>query len=258
MIYRRKTYRVLPEQVDRFTAFFEKFLLPNQLKHGARLIGRYVTEAQDEIVAIWEYESHDACRRIQEAVRYDDMHRLAEARRADLEPLYLDSREDFLESTGHYASPQHIVGVSGFIIDSQGRVLLVKTHWRSDTWEMPGGQVEEGEPLHEALQREVREEAGVEVRLTGVSGVYQNAGRSIVTVVFRCEAVGGEPLASGETQEAGFFAVNAANAASYVTRPHFRSRLLDALAGKSVPFEAFRVRPHQLLKRLEGCTPDGA
>ncbi len=39
------------------------------------------------------------------------------------------------------------VSVYAYVTNHQGQVLLVKTHYRSDTWELPGGQVEEGEAL---------------------------------------------------------------------------------------------------------------
>lgn len=51
--------------------------------------------------------------------------------------------------------PRHSVAVSAFV-RHKGKALLVKTHFRSDTWEIPGGIVQEGEPLHEAVCREVR------------------------------------------------------------------------------------------------------
>jgi 8-oxo-dGTP diphosphatase len=40
--------------------------------------------------------------------------------------------------------PKHIVAVSAYVVNDKDEVLLVKTHWREDTWESPGGQVEEG------------------------------------------------------------------------------------------------------------------
>lgn len=36
-----------------------------------------------------------------------------------------------------------------------------------------------------------------------------------------------------------------------ITRPHFRSRLLDALEPNYLPYEAFRLRPYELLCRYE-------
>jgi 8-oxo-dGTP pyrophosphatase MutT (NUDIX family) len=54
--------------------------------------------------------------------------------------------------------------VGGLIVDGQGRVFILK---RSDNqvifpgcWDIPGGQVEEGESLFAALAREIREETG--------------------------------------------------------------------------------------------------
>jgi hypothetical protein len=49
--------------IDAFNTFFLNYLLPNQMKHGARLIGRWQTET-NRVVAIWEYDSHEAYQRI--------------------------------------------------------------------------------------------------------------------------------------------------------------------------------------------------
>jgi ADP-ribose pyrophosphatase YjhB (NUDIX family) len=57
--------------------------------------------------------------------------------------------------------PRHIVGVAGVVRDDTGRVLLVRTGRRG--WEQPGGQVELGEDLKTALQREIREAEWLEV-----------------------------------------------------------------------------------------------
>ena len=54
-----------------------------------------------------------------------------------------------------------------------GALLLVR---RIDdgNWELPGGRVEVGETVAEALVREVAEESGVTIVLTGFSGVYSD------------------------------------------------------------------------------------
>ena len=39
---------------------------------------------------------------------------------------------------------KHIVAVAGYLTNEKDEVLLAKVHWRADTWELPGGQVEEG------------------------------------------------------------------------------------------------------------------
>jgi 8-oxo-dGTP diphosphatase len=62
------------------------------------------------------------------------------------------------------------------IIDEQERVLLTRRCIEpfSGQWVMPGGKVDHGEPLLEALHREVREEVGIEVHIDGLLDVYEH------------------------------------------------------------------------------------
>lgn len=68
--------------------------------------------------------------------------------------------------------PKHIVAVSGLITHSDGKILLIRSPRRG--WEFPGGQVEEGENLIEALKREIQEESGVTTSIGALVGVYSN------------------------------------------------------------------------------------
>ncbi len=68
--------------------------------------------------------------------------------------------------------PKHIVAVSGLISHPNGQVLLIRSSRRG--WEFPGGQVEEGEYLIEALKREIKEESGVTASISSLVGVYSN------------------------------------------------------------------------------------
>jgi ADP-ribose pyrophosphatase YjhB (NUDIX family) len=73
----------------------------------------------------------------------------------------------------------HTVGVCGVVFDGQGRVLLVRTEEAG--WELPGGRVEAGEGLLEALAREVREESGCSLDTVGrLFGVYMAVEASTV------------------------------------------------------------------------------
>jgi 8-oxo-dGTP diphosphatase len=67
--------------------------------------------------------------------------------------------------------------VKAVLFDAQNRCLLVR---RSPTnrhfagcWEWPGGKVDPGEDFATALNREVREEAGLEIELTALAGATQ-------------------------------------------------------------------------------------
>ena len=149
--------------------------------------------------------------------------------------------------------PKHIIAVSAYVTNEKGEALLVKTHWRSDTWEAPGGQVEEGEPLDKAVCREIVEETGIVVKPIGITGVYYNATMNLLSVVFKAEYVSGEIIIQPEEiQEAKFVKLTEQNIQEYITRRMMRSRTLDAMKAKSfVPYETWEVKPYNLLGRLD-------
>lgn len=105
------------------------------------------------------------------------------------------------------------VGVRGMVLDGEGRVFLVK-HSYVDGWYLPGGGVEAGETLIEALKRELAEEGSIE--LTGepeLRGVYFHPLYSIrdhvALYVIRQFRLTGEPVPDREIVAHGFFPVNA-------------------------------------------------
>lgn len=65
--------------------------------------------------------------------------------------------------------------VCAVIVDDEGRVLLQKRADK-DRWALPGGILEPGEHLHEALVREVKEETGIDARISRLTGVYASRG----------------------------------------------------------------------------------
>lgn len=146
------------------------------------------------------------------------------------------------------SSPRHIVAVMGLVRDAQGRILLVKTERRG--WEPPGGQVELGEGLLQALQRETLEESGCVVEVGRLVGVYSNIGApEKVMFTFVCAYHSGEPAPSPETTEVGWFTVD--EALRLVTFPAQRDKLRDALeacgAESDIIYRVYRTNPYQVL-----------
>lgn len=152
--------------------------------------------------------------------------------------------------------PKHIVAVSAYVENNEGETLLVKTHLRPDTWELPGGQVEEGESLDKAVCREVLEETGIVTKSIGITGVYYNATSHILSVVFKAEYVSGKlKLQPEEIKEAKFIFLNEDNIGTYITRLHMKSRTIDAMySGNFIPYETWETRPYELLERLDSAT----
>jgi 8-oxo-dGTP diphosphatase len=121
--------------------------------------------------------------------------------------------------------PRHSVSVGAAVIREDGRVLAIK---RADNgaWVQPGGVVELDEDPRDAVRREVFEETGVRVEPEALTGVYKNMKRGIVSLVFRCRLVAGEPHPTAEATEVSWFDRDQLNREMAEA---FAIRLLDAL-----------------------------
>src|SRR5674476_315606 len=95
-------------------------------------------------------------------------------------------------------TPSHSVSVAGVVIDADGRVLVIQRR-DNGQWEAPGGILELDETLEQGVQREVKEETGIQVTVNGLTGVYKNMNRGIVALVYRCSIAAGQPRLSSET-----------------------------------------------------------
>jgi 8-oxo-dGTP diphosphatase len=112
----------------------------------------------------------------------------------------------------HYPD-QPIVGV-GAVVFREDTVLLVRRGKEpaKGEWSLPGGAVEVGETLEEALRRELREETGIEVEILGLSAVLERlfpdtAGKisyHYVLLDFLCLYASGEPRPNSDALDLCF------------------------------------------------------
>ena len=121
----------------------------------------------------------------------------------------------------------HLVSVAGLVTNEEGKILLVKSPWRG--WEYPGGLIEPGETFQEALHREIREEAGVDVEITGFVGICKNVEKNIVNIDFTCRYIGGELTPSEESTEVIW--ATPEEAMELITFPLTQKRLAQMLSG---------------------------
>jgi len=138
----------------------------------------------------------------------------------------------------------HFVSVAGLVINDSGEILLVKSPRRG--WEYPGGMVEPGETFQDALLREIKEEAGIDVKITGFIGLCKNIEKDIVNIDFCCKAVGGKLTTSDESTEVMW--VNKEKALEMITFPLTRKRLEEMLSGsEQVSCFFFKKEPFEIV-----------
>ncbi|RAJ67038.1 ADP-ribose pyrophosphatase YjhB (NUDIX family) [Streptomyces sp. Amel2xB2] len=101
-----------------------------------------------------------------------------------------------------------VVAASAVVTDEHGRILLQR---RADSglWALPGGGMELDDSLPGAAVREVREETGLDVEVTGLVGTYTDPQHVIVygdgevrrqfNICFTARVVGGELTVSQES-----------------------------------------------------------
>lgn len=107
-----------------------------------------------------------------------------------------------------YSNPK--VG-AGVVAERDGRILLIRRNHEPmmGKWSFPSGFVDGGEVVEEAAAREAREEAGVEVHIDSLLGVYSTAGDPVVFVAYAATVTSGEPTPGDEAYEVGLFAPDA-------------------------------------------------
>jgi 8-oxo-dGTP diphosphatase len=109
-----------------------------------------------------------------------------------------------------------LLTVDAVITTFDGKIIFIKRKNPpyKGSWAFPGGFVEYGETVEEAVVREVKEETGVIIEIRELLGVYSDPGRDprghMITVCFLANKIEGELKADTDASEVSCFAVDEA------------------------------------------------
>ncbi|MGW5019348.1 NUDIX domain-containing protein [Streptomyces cacaoi] len=106
-----------------------------------------------------------------------------------------------------------VVAASAVVTDEEGRILLQR-RTDNDLWALPGGGMDMTDSLPGTAVREVKEETGLDVEVTGIVGTYTDPRHIIAysdgevrrqfNVCFTARVVGGSLAISDESSELRF------------------------------------------------------
>lgn len=157
---------------------------------------------------------------------------------APLEPRALKTGEPLrLVCTGHtcgfvfYLDPKLAVGT--IIRMPEGGIVLTRRAIEPGygRWVFPGGYVDRGEEVRSAAIREAREEAGIEVTLDGLVGIYSYPGTTAVIIVYSAAWKAGTLAIDDESSELRTFTPDALPW-DEMAFPSTRDSLRDYLDGR--------------------------
>lgn len=147
-------------------------------------------------------------------------------------------RRDYYDDPAAPRANSLVPAASAVVVDNQGRILLHRRR-DNDKWALPGGKMEIGESIGGCAIREVREETGLNVELTGIVGIYSDPKhvfsyddgevRQEFSICFHATITGGNITASEESHEVAFFAADQVDDLAMVES--IRLRVNDYLSG---------------------------
>ncbi|MCE6993557.1 NUDIX domain-containing protein [Saccharothrix sp. S26] len=153
------------------------------------------------------------------------------------------TRTDYLNDPNAPKPNSIRVAVSAIVQDSTGRLLMIR-RTDNDKYTIPGGGQDVGETLAQAVVREVEEETGIHVEVTGLVGLYSNPNHVIAyddgevrqefSICFRAQPIGGELRTSSESKEVHWVEPN--RLPDLDIHPSIRLRIDHGLSNRAEPY----------------------
>ncbi|NMH99931.1 NUDIX domain-containing protein [Pseudonocardia acidicola] len=153
------------------------------------------------------------------------------------------ARTDYYQDPDAPKPNSIVIAVSAFVLDDAGRLLMIR---RTDNnrHALPGGRHELGETMTQTVVREVIEETGITVEVTGLIGIYSNPAhvmayddgevRQEFSICFRARPVSGEPRTSDESSEVRW--VERKQLDELDIHPSIRLRIDHGFADRAEPY----------------------
>ncbi|NUT52430.1 MAG: NUDIX domain-containing protein [Saccharothrix sp.] len=152
------------------------------------------------------------------------------------------TRTDYLNDPNAPKPDSIRVAVSAIVQDPTGRLLMIR-RTDNDKYAIPGGGQDVGETLTQAVVREVEEETGIHVEVTGLVGLYSNPNHVIAyddgevrqefSICFRAQPIGGELRTSNESKEVHW--VESDRLSDLDIHPSIRLRIDHGLSNRPEP-----------------------
>lgn len=139
--------------------------------------------------------------------RYEDLMGIAERLLTARFDLLVETLQNLHKVDTGYATPKTDVRA---IILHEGKLLMVQEA-DDEGWSLPGGWADIGDSPTEAVEREVREETGLEVKVSRLLGVWDRNQHGhppypwhVYKLIFLCETQGGELAVSHESLDVAY------------------------------------------------------
>ena len=110
--------------------------------------------------------------------------------------------------------PYPKITVDAIILFDKESIVLIKRKNPpyKDYWAIPGGFVELGETIENAVMREAKEETSLDIRPIKILNIYSDPNRDprghIITVAYICEKIGGTLKANSDAKDIKIFNKN--------------------------------------------------
>lgn len=240
--------KIIPDGYESTNRYFHKYVLNNYLELGVTLIGRWVNDDKTIITEIWGYLDEQHYRDFFELRKKTKHYQNSLPEKLANDKWIISKKDMIITPTGDYKMDLHSVSTNVLVKNEVGEVLLVRSLHRSDTLELPGGRLDKDEDMITGAIREVKEETGLDVVITGLLYSSHNKTSGVVNFTFSGEVIGGT-LANGddETVDVGFYPVNAENITQFVTRKISVDRILKALEMQPQKFDLYENNPFKIL-----------